>query len=275
MKKSVGIVVVLASLAVVGLYSLPRTLVKNEKRTLDVAQKADSETKTTDDHSHDSDDHSQVSATQQQKINQLRTAFENAPVNAKEKAMQSLANEYVKAMRYDSAAWATEQIAIAQPNEQNWFRAGSTYYQAFTFAEGEKAARLGQKVRDAYEKTITLNPNNLVAKTNMAMTYVSTPEPMKGIAMLREVIQQDPNNELALFSLGQLSMRSNQYEKAVDRFKQIVKNNPNNLQASYLLGVCYAEMGKKEEARKTLEILDKQTTDPQLKAAVKEILEKL
>ena len=122
---------------------------------------------------------------------------------------------------------------------------------------------------------IDANPGVLEAKTKMAMTYVATPNPMQGIRLLREVLAEDPKNELALFNLGLLSMRSNQYDKAIERFKQIIEANPDNMQAQYYLGVSYAESGKKEEAKKILNLVKQREPDPAVQASVDEYLQKL
>jgi len=162
------------------------------------------------------------------------------------------------------------------PTTSNLLRAGNGYYDAFGFAvDMQKASGLGEKAREYYQKVIEANPGVLEAKTKMAMTYVATPNPMQGIRLLREVLAEDPKNELALFNLGLLSMRSNQYDKAIERFKQIIGMNPDNMQAQYYLGVSYAESGKKEEARKILNLVKQREPDPAVQASVDEYLQKL
>jgi len=134
---------------------------------------------------------------------------------------------------------------------------------------------MGDKARGLYQEILNKNPNNLIAKTNMAMTYVSTSNPMQGIAMLREIIAKEPEFEPALFNLGILAIRSNQFEKAVGRFKEILKINPANSKAALNLGYCLAELDRTNEARPILEKVLANSTDPQEKAAANEILSKL
>jgi len=109
----------------------------------------------------------------------------------------------------------------------------------------------------------------------MAMTYVNTENPMQGIALLREVLQQDPTNELALFNLGLLSMQSNQYDRAIERFRQILVNNPTSRKAQFYLGISLAEGGKRDEARQVLAQVKKGEKDPQILAAIREYEERL
>ena len=281
MQKSFTLIIVLAVGTVIGLYSLPRTLVKNEKKTLDApAANRDKgmkqQTVAGNEKNEQMEEHNKpLSVAQQQKINALKADLLKANTTQKLKVTDQLIQEFVKAMHYDSAAFYAENAAKTSPSEVNWYKAGSLYYEAYTFASGTKVAKMGEKVRETYQKVLDINPNNLTAKTNMAMTFVATQTPMQGILMLREVIAQDPHNELALYNLGQLSMQSGQFGKAAERFKQILNNNPNNEQAMFLLAASQAELGKKEEAKTLLNNLTKKSKNPQMLEAVQEMLAKL
>jgi tetratricopeptide (TPR) repeat protein len=256
-----------------GLYRLPKTLVSNKAKTLEQANPRSTPSQPTTETQHEHA--APLTGPVKQQVEELKTQIgQNKGANLGG-LFDQLTTVFIKAMRYDSAGFYAEKWASQQPSEANYFKAGGLYYEAYTFADGTKAAQMGEKTRQMYGKVLEINPNNAVAKSNMAMTYTSTAEPMKGIMLLREVIGQDPNNELALYNLGQLSMRSNQFDKAVVRFRQILNNNPNNEQAQLLLGVSLAELDKKDEARKTLEQLLSKTTNPDMQRAVKEVMGKL
>ena len=72
----------------------------------------------------------------------------------------------------------------------------------------------------------------------MAMTYLTSSNPIQGITMLREVLVKDPKNELALFNMGMLSIQSGQYERAVERLEELVDINPSHIQGQLLLLTC-------------------------------------
>jgi tetratricopeptide (TPR) repeat protein len=283
MKKQFILISVLAVGTVIGLYSLPRTLVKNEGKTLetptanrDKGMKQETVSAQSEQAKGQMEEHNKpLSAEQQRKIDALKANFLKGNATEKLKVTDQLIQEFVKAMHYDSAAFYAENMAKTNPSEVNWYKAGSLYYEAYTFANGAKVAKMGEKVRETYQKVLDINPNNLTAKTNMAMTFVATQTPMQGILMLREVIAQDPNNELALYNLGQLSMQSGQFGKAAERFKQILNNHPDNEQAMFLLAASQAELGKKDEAKKLLETLSQKSKNAQLLEAVQEMLAKL
>lgn len=281
MNKSVLVVIVLASALTVGLYTLPKVVVRNENKQLGISSKGSPTTQTPMTNrsgaSSDAVVHEKpVSLEQQKQLRKLETAFATASGAAKETVGVQLITLFREVTRYDSAAHYAALLAVASPTEENLLRAGDAYFEAYTFAVDEKkTGQLGQKTRGYYQQALDKNPNLLSAKANMAMTYVSTDSPMQGIMMLRDVLKQDPTNELALFNLGLLSMRSEQYERAIERFRQILVTNPASRKAQFYLGVSLAEAGQKTEAKQVLAKVKQQEKDPQILTAVREYEERL
>jgi tetratricopeptide (TPR) repeat protein len=283
MQKSFIIIIVIALATVGGLYSLPKVVVNDEKKTLEQPAKeattgsANRDKGVKEETPQVTESHTEsLTKEQQTVIDNLRGVYTKASGKGKIKPAEDLINQFVKYTRYDSAAHYADEIIKIDPSENNLMKAGGLYYEAFTYAlQSDKTVKMGEKAREVYQKVLDKNPNNLLAKTNMAMTYTATQTPMQGIMMLREVIAKEPDYEPALFSLGILSIRSNQFGKAVDRFKQILKNNPSNSKAALNLGYCLAELDRKEEATQILEKVLKNSQDPQEKAAANDILSKL
>ncbi|GAB4028371.1 tetratricopeptide repeat protein [Spirosoma koreense] len=283
MNKSVLFVVLVAAALTVGLYTLPKGVVRNENKQLsgrtsqtpaatDSRNSAAAATGPEAAALHEKP----MSADQQKKAITLEADFAAANTSQKEAVGEKLITFFRELTRYDSAAYYAGKLAVAQPTEPNLLRAGDQYFEAYTFAvDTKKTAMLGEKTREFYQQALAKNPNLLSAKANMAMTYVNTDTPMQGIMMLRAVLQQDPTNELALFNLGLLSMRSNQYERAIERFRQILVTNPASRKAQFYLGICLAEAGQKAEAKQVLAQVKKQEKDPQILAAVREYEERL
>lgn len=277
MNKYVLFVVLLAAALTVGLYSLPKVVVRNETTQLNGRTNAQTSGASRDKPQQQTAAHENpLSADQRSQLSSLKSAFSEATPERKEAIGEKLITLLHDVTRYDSAAYYAEKLADIQPTERNLLRAADAYYEAYTFSVDEqKTATMGQKTRELYDKALAKNPNLLSAKANMAMTYANTDTPMKGISLLREVIAQDPTNEPALFNLGLLSMRSNQYTKAVDRFRQILANNPSSRKAQFYLGISLAEAGQKVEAKKVLAEVKKQEKDPQILAAIHEYEERL
>ncbi|WP_044172164.1 tetratricopeptide repeat protein [Flectobacillus major] len=283
MQKSFILIIVVAIGTVGALYSLPKVVVSDEKKTLEQPSQVatanrDKAVQPTETHTDTDEDHGSALTPQQSKVvDELRAKFLGS---SDKKGKIELANKLVASFteftKYDSAAYYAEEVVKLDASESNIMKAADLYYEAFTYAvDNGKSAKMGEKARALYQDVLNKNPDNLLAKTNMAMTYVSTSTPMQGIMLLREVIAKEPEFEPALFNLGILSIRSNQFGKAVERFKQILKINPANAKAALNLGYCLAELDRNEEARKILEKVLANTKDPQEKAAANEILSKL
>jgi tetratricopeptide (TPR) repeat protein len=281
MNKSFLIITFISIVCVGALFSLPKIIVGDKKKSpmantanRDKPQKATIDQK--EEHDEEENHASDLNTTQQKKLNELKAAFANATTTTKEATGQKLIKLLESYQKYDSAAFYSEQLLTSNPNEKGYLTTADLYYQAFTYAVNDtKSNQMGEKTRAFYQKALNLNPNLLLAKTNMAMTYVTTPTPMQGIMLLREVVAQSPDFEPALFNLGILSMRSNQFAKAVERFKHITKNNPNNTKASFYQGVCLARLGRNDEAKEILQKVKLIDKDPAVQAEISSLLSEL
>lgn len=280
MNKSILLVIGLAATLTVGLYSLPKGVVQNADKQLGNQTSGGRTTTKSNEKQPEQtssvEHNAPLTAEQQQKRSALLAAFVNSGEAEKAKTAGPLIDFFRSVSRFDSAAFYAGQLATTQPSEPNLLRAGDLYFEAYGFAvDDKKSTDLGQKTRDFYQKALDKNPNLLLAKANMAMTYVSTQTPMQGIMLLRDVLKQDPTNEVALFNLGLLSMRSNQYDRAIERFRQILAVNPNSRKARFYLGVSLVEKGEKAEAKEVLAEVKATEKDPQILAAVKELEERM
>jgi tetratricopeptide (TPR) repeat protein len=260
---------------VVLLWFLPRVVVDNEGRDNNLDARQDSAPVA--ELSAGAPHLPEISEDSQAEIARLRENYRNYQNTEKSATFaDSLISVYARNRWYDSAAYYADQLAQAEPNEERQENALGLYYEAFTLALDENKARaLGKKVRYYGEAVLARRPADLDAKTQMAMTYLTTTEPMKGISMLREVVEEAPDNELAQYNLGLLSVQSQQYDKAVDRFKTVVRLNPAHLQAQFFLGVSYFESGAEEAAREQFKRVKTLSDDPEVRANADEYLSKL
>ncbi|MBK0404451.1 tetratricopeptide repeat protein [Adhaeribacter sp. BT258] len=221
--------------------------------------------------------HTAVSPGQLKVIADLRKQFENAPSAARKTELAAeLGQKYQQISKFDSAGYYYETVANAKPTEKNFEKAGNQYFEAFSFAATEERTKfLSEKVQAMYDKVLKTNPDNLDAKTNLAMTYIAGPNPMQGVALLREVLEKDPNNEKAIYNMGYLSLQSRQYDKAAERFRKLVEVNPKSVNGNFYLGVSLAETGKNAEAIEVFKKVKTLKNDPELHASVDEYLKKL
>jgi len=294
------LVLALAFALVAGLFLLPKVIVKPKEGKGTLAQNAartanrdngaaapSTAGSGLDEHGHPAGSHDEggtaeqphmtMPATQRREISTLVGKFTvEADQTAKLRLAQQLAEKYKAVERFDSAGYYLEQVAIARPGEQTWKRAADEYFEAYSFATTEERQKLlGSKCMELYEKVLKNNPDNLDAKTNLGMAYMSSANPVQGITLIREVLTADPRNEKALYNLGLLAIQSGQFDKAAERFQELAKVNPENVNGQFYLGVTLAKNGAKEEAKKAFLKAKSISPDPALAASVDEELKKL
>ncbi|SEJ05120.1 Tetratricopeptide repeat-containing protein [Cyclobacterium xiamenense] len=274
MKRSQIIFVVAGLLLIYFLYSLPLVVVDNDQEQ----GMAGTESSLGSDVNPDATSHGgSLNAADQEMIEKLMAEMEGEPDDENFVIFaDSIGRVYEKSGKLDSAAYYFGLIAEKVPGPENWEKAGNQYYEAFGFAmEEEKTRRLAERARFYLGKVLEASPERLDLKTKVAMTYVSSSNPMQGITMLRDILEQDPDNEEALFNMGILSMQSGQYKRAVERFERLVANHPDNIQGQFYLGVSLFESDQRSRAKTQLESLRELTDDPQILSGIENYLDRL
>lgn len=270
MRKTRIIIFLLAVAIIAALYLLPKSVVENDSQLQSTVVSKDSALAI-------SSPHNQTPKVLRADINQLRARYlSTLPEEKNAIFADSLANLYTDAGLFDSAAWFADRATTFFKTDKSLLKAANAYYEAYTFAiDRQKQVTLAEKTREFFSKVLERNPTNLEAKTKMAMTYLSSESPMKGIGMLREVLRQDPKNELALFNMGMLAIQSGQYEKAVEWLEKLDSVNAKHLQGQLLLGVAYMNLGQKDKARQQFEKVKKMDKDPSVQATADSYLQEL
>jgi tetratricopeptide (TPR) repeat protein len=98
---------------------------------------------------------------------------------------------------------------------------------------------------------------------------------MKGIGLLRNVLEKDSTNIKAHLNLGLFSVKSGQYDKAIERFTKILKIDPNYIEAYLYIGDVYEQKGDILNAIKNYEIYASVVKNPSIAADVTKYIEKL
>ena len=270
MKKTRIILLIVAAGMVAILYFLPKAVVENDSQLQTSEPAVDAGTAS-------GSPHRPAPRAIRNTINRLRARYlSNASEQKNAIFADSLIVPYQQAGLYDSAAWYAEQANTFFKTNESLLKAANASYEAYTFAvDREKQRALAERTRELFSQVLLNDPGNADAKTKTAMTYMSSDSPMKGIQMLREVVEADPTNELALFNLGMLAIQSNQYGRAVGWFEKLIAVNANHLQGNLLLGVSYLNQGEKEKARQQFEKVKKLDPDPSVQATVDSYLQEL
>ncbi len=270
MKKTRLILIIVAAGMIAILYFLPKAVVENDSQLQTNSEVTDSLTTP-------GSPHQPAPRAIRDNINRLRARYLAGASEEKNAIFaDSLIGPYQQAGLYDSAAWFAERADAFFNTNESLLKAANAAYDAYTFAvDREKQRALAEKTRELFARVLSKNPGNLDAKTKTAMTYMSSENPMTGIKMLREVVEQDPKNELGLFNLGMLAIQSGQYGRASEWFEKLLAVNPDHLQGNLLLGVAWMNQGEKEKARQQFEKVKKMDADPAVQAAVDSYLQEL
>lgn len=270
MKKSQVVIIVIGIALVFGLYALPRVVVDNESDNAGAFLDEEVPSGVVD-HS------SSIPGEIQPLIADLKAKlYVNDKVQESEEMLDSLMIVFASINQYDSAAYYAEQYALAFESTKYWQKAGDAYFEAFSFAlDEQKVNFLGEKSREAYEKVLSVDPDNLDAMHNVALTYVSSSAPMRGIMMLREIIAKDPANEKALMSMGRMSIQTGQFENGIERFETLVENYPSHVEGNFFLGVCYFENGDLVKAKAQFNKVKTLDASEQVLTAADEYLERI
>lgn len=191
-------------------------------------------------------------------------AADDAPENFK-----ALIAEWTERRQPAISAFYSEKYADAYEDADAWMQAGDAYFEAYEKVPDSSMRRfMVAKSLAAYDEALQLEPGNLDAKVQKAITVIEGKRQiMAGVTILKEVETEDPNHPKALLYLGLLSIQSNQYDKAVERFEKLVDlglaaENPFH---HYYLAISYQGLGELEAALENVEIFEEKVQDEALK----------
>lgn len=153
-------------------------------------------------------------------------------------------------------AYYSYKLAQEKNTKEGYINAANNFFIAFT---EQNDTLIQQNVINfalsSYEEAQKRGDTGDDLKIKIARLYVQgTGEPMKGIGILREIIQKDSTNVPALVELGRLSIMSGQFENAVQRLEAAIRLEPQNAEALYFLALSNEGLGKKDLAIKQLEM---------------------
>ena len=151
------------------------------------------------------------------------------------------------------SGYYAEEIAKIKGTEEAWSIAGTTFTMALKGEISDKVrAYCSQHALSAFEKTISLSPENVDHRINQALVYIENPakdNPMKGIQMLLSLKDKYPENASVLVQLGRLAIKTGQYDRAIERLSMALELDTENKKATCLLYQAYEATGDMVNAR--------------------------
>nr|MBS0038343.1 tetratricopeptide repeat protein [Saprospiraceae bacterium] len=158
------------------------------------------------------------------------------------------------------AGYHAERVAEFEMTAEAWSIAGSTYSICMQRAESESRKTLcGNRAVASFENAVSLDPNNLDNRLNLAVTLAEFPpenNPMSGITQLIELNRQNPDYVPALYNLGRLAIQTGQYQRAIERLERAFELEPDNQRVVCLMPIAYSQLGENEKAQRFAELCE-------------------
>lgn len=149
-------------------------------------------------------------------------------------------------------------IAESQQSAESWSITGTTFASALSNPDiqaDHKIIARDQAVA-AFENAISLEPDSVTHRINLALSYVEVPEsgqPMKGIQMLASLAEKYPDSPLPSYHLASLAMRTGQVGRAQERIEQALTIDSTDIRIVCLAADIYTEAAMPEKARRWTE----------------------
>ncbi len=200
------------------------------------------------------------------------TADQKLVLEGLEQQLQKPSADSVELLKQMAGFWYTagiasvsgvmaERIAQIEKTADSWAICGTTFALCLTQQTDERIRQFcSSKGRSAFENAISLDPENVEYRINLALTFVESPpedNPMKGILMLRELNEANPANVAVLFQLAKLAVKTGQMDRALVRIEEGLKIDPEHIPLNCLAIDVYSAMGKQAEAEKAMAICNR------------------
>lgn len=149
----------------------------------------------------------------------------------------------------DEAVAQLERATELAPTNSDYFaNLGDAYGSAAQAAGLFSKLGLAKKCREALEKSVALDPQNLEARNGLVRFYQQAPGIAgggmdKAYAEAAEIRQRDP--AMGATILAQLYVADKKYPEAFALFDEVLKTSPDNYLALYTVGRTAAQTGQR------------------------------
>lgn len=259
MKKPQWITIGIAILLVISIFLFGRTV--PTKKTI-VADTAHTEN---DGHDHGtSSDFSidsilvvakkQLSSEQVTRLSMLENSISRGDVKEQQlKVYHQLSHFWGDSMRFfPPYAWYEAEAARLENSEKNLTFAAHLFLENLQQEQNPGLIKWeALQAKDLFERSLKINPDNDSAKVGLGACYLFgniSPNPMEGIAKIREVVEKDSTNTYAQLTLVKGSLISGQIDKAITRLEIVNRLQPENIEAILMLAEVYERKGDKNVA---------------------------
>ena len=150
------------------------------------------------------------------------------------------------------SGYYAQEIAKLSNKESSWSIAGTTFAICIKNSKDQKIKDFcTNRAIESFENAITLNPENISNRINLALSYTDNPpkeNPMKGIQMLLKLNEENPDNVAVLNNLAFLALKTGQNDRALKRIETVLELEPKNKDAICLASKIYDSLGNNEKS---------------------------
>lgn len=162
--------------------------------------------------------------------------------------LKSVALDYVLLNDYpDAIRWMKQSVQFNPRNEQAWYGLGRCFYTQSSFPQAQQA----------FDRALALDPNDLKAATNLALTLEMLNQPAKADGAYRHAIalaDSDPHtDQWPYLDYGSFLLEQGRAQDAIPLLTRSIAIAPTCAQCHGKLGRAYDETGKFEQAVAELE----------------------
>lgn len=159
------------------------------------------------------------------RVDELRSQIAQSEGEARQVFQTQLVNMVEGAGRLDLAAIEQRKIAQEQDTPDAWRRAGDLFYDWMNIVEGARKTEIAEQAISAYQTVLEEQPDNLDVKTDMAVSYLNSGDPMQGVTLIKEVIETDSTHVTARFNYGAMLAMIGRTEQALSEFEAVKRLN--------------------------------------------------
>ena len=164
--------------------------------------------------------------------------------------LKKLSGKWYELRHPEIAGHYASQVAELVNEAEAWAITGTTYALCIQQTKEQKVRDFcTSKAVEAFESAISLDPNEISHRINLAMCYTKNPpsdNPMKGVLMLVDLNKRYPDNASILTKLGELAIQTGQFEKAKERLERALEIQPSPTVHCLLIQV-YRQLGDKQK----------------------------
>jgi ribosomal protein L40E len=152
----------------------------------------------------------------------LQRATERRSGQAQQQARRELARLFAGVDSTNRAATHQWQLAQQTDATTDWERVGSLLYDWMAALDrGRERTQVARLAVDAYQRVLRDEPNNHDVRTNLAVAYLDTNNPMRGISEIKRVLSEAPDHVGARFNYGLMQVMIGRNATALEQFERV------------------------------------------------------